>query len=307
MINLVNINHYKIDTSRFSNLLHDSIVNEFEARFAEYVGGKYACSANSSSSLLMLSLLRLEYNKPNVVSIPSIMPPVVPNILVNTNTAINFTDDISWVGHSYPFHTNVIDSAQEVTRNQCSDMEDYIVIYSFYPTKPVGSCDGGMVVSDSKETIDWFRSMTMNGRDTDGNHIMPGFKCHSSSIQMYLADQNLNKLDEKNEALDYISETYNKQLGYENTSRHLYRINVRNNKNFVDEMKKHGIICGIHYEACHHMSHFATDTVRSHCDFNDLTNSDKESKTTVSIPFHEKLSMQDIRKVIEYVNKLESV
>jgi dTDP-4-amino-4,6-dideoxygalactose transaminase len=303
MIKLFNINSYNVDTSKFSNLLHDSIVNEFEARFAEYVGAKYACSANSASSLLALSVLR---SQPDFVSIPSIIPPVVPNILVNTKTAINFLDDISWVGHSYPLHSNVIDSAQEVTKDQCTNMEDYIVIYSFYPTKPVGSCDGGMVVSDSKETIDWFRSMTMNGRDTDGNHTMPGFKFHASSVQMHLANENLNKLDEKNEILDYVREIYNKKLGYENTSRHLYRINVRNNKIFVDEMKKHGIICGIHYEACHQMSHFSDGAVRYHNQGN-CTNAEEESKRTVSIPFHEKLTMEDIRKVIKYVYKLGSV
>jgi dTDP-4-amino-4,6-dideoxygalactose transaminase len=304
MIKLFNINNYEVDTSKFSNLLHSNIVNEFEAKFAEYVGAKYACSANSASSLLTLSVLK---SQPDFVSIPSIIPPVVPNILVNTNTAINFTDDISWVGHSYPFHTNVIDSAQEVTKDQCRNMKNYIVIYSFYPTKPVGSCDGGMVVSDSKETIDWFRSMTMNGRDADGNHIMSGFKFHSNSVQMYLANKNLNKLDEKNEILDYIRETYNKKLGYENTSRHLYRINVRNNKKFVDAMKKHGIICGIHYEACHHMPHFANAAVCGNSDFSNLINSEEESSRTVSIPFHEKLTMEDVRRVIKYVYKLASL
>ena len=38
MINLFHINNYTIDTSKFSNLLHDSIVQEFECAFAEYVG-----------------------------------------------------------------------------------------------------------------------------------------------------------------------------------------------------------------------------------------------------------------------------
>ena len=59
MIKLFHINNYDINTSRFSNLLHDDVVNEFEQNFADYVGAKYACSANSASSLLFLSLLKL--------------------------------------------------------------------------------------------------------------------------------------------------------------------------------------------------------------------------------------------------------
>ena len=61
MIELFNIPSYIIDTSKFSNLLHDEIVQEFECRFAEYIGAKYACSANSASSLLFLSLIK--YNE----------------------------------------------------------------------------------------------------------------------------------------------------------------------------------------------------------------------------------------------------
>ena len=58
MINLFEINNYKIDTSRFSNLLHDKVVREFEKNFAEYVGAKHACSANSASSLIQLSNIK---------------------------------------------------------------------------------------------------------------------------------------------------------------------------------------------------------------------------------------------------------
>ena len=55
MINLFNINTYKIDTANFTHLSHDKVVEEFEYRFAEYVGADFACSANSASSLLFLA------------------------------------------------------------------------------------------------------------------------------------------------------------------------------------------------------------------------------------------------------------
>ena len=50
MIQLFNINTHIIDTSEFSNLLHDEVVIELENKFAQYVGAKYACSVNSATN-----------------------------------------------------------------------------------------------------------------------------------------------------------------------------------------------------------------------------------------------------------------
>ena len=59
MIQLFNVENNNIDTSKFSNLLHDEVVNEFEKTIAEYVGAKYACSINSATNAIFLSLLKI--------------------------------------------------------------------------------------------------------------------------------------------------------------------------------------------------------------------------------------------------------
>jgi dTDP-4-amino-4,6-dideoxygalactose transaminase len=299
MIGLFSVNNYNIDTSKFSNLLHDKIINEFEQSFAKYVGAKYACSANSASSLLFLALSKLN----TTISIPSTIPPVVPNVIINSGNKIEFYDDVEWVGKSYRLYENIIDSAQEVTRNQYKNHGDPLaqMIFSFYPTKPVGSCDGGIVVSDDKDTIDWYRMMTLNGmhfseNNWDRKHVAAGYKMHATSIQAYLANENLKKLDKKNKRLDEISVVYNTAFGYNNTSRHLYRVRVNNNKKFIEEMKRCGIVCGIHYEHCHNKSFYNWD--------GDLPTSEKESIKTVSLPFHENLTDQDIEEVIKHTKRL---
>jgi dTDP-4-amino-4,6-dideoxygalactose transaminase len=301
MISLFNINNYMVDTNLFSNLLHDEIVFDFEQNFAEYVGAKYACFANSASSLLFLSLL----NRDTTIRLPSTIPPVVPNIVVNTGNEIQFYDNIEWVGSSYHLHENIFDSAQEVTRNQYKKMNDpnALVVFSFYPTKPVGGCDGGMIVSDNKELIDWYRMMVLNGMSHSNNNwerrqVTAGYKMHGTSIQAYIANENLKKLDDKNNRLDEIRGLYNKHLGYENTSRHLYRIRVKDNASFLLFMKQKGIVCGIHYKHCHEKPFYGK--------FQDLQLSRMESNRTVSIPYHEKLTSVQIKKVIEYVNKFKN-
>jgi len=302
VISLFNINQYQIDTSQFNNLLHGSIVQEFEYAFAEYVGAKYACSANSASSLLFLSLLK--YN--TTIRLPSTIPAVVPNVVINTGNKIWFYNDINWVGGAYHLHENIFDSAQQVSRDQYKNLSDdnAIMIFSFYPTKPVGSCDGGMVVSNNKTTIDWYKMMVLNGmgyaeNNWERKHIAAGYKMNGTSIQAHIANENLKRLDQKNERLDEICDIYNKRFDCNNTSRHLYRIRVDNNSKFIDMMKKEGIVCGVHYRHCHDKSFYG---------FGDpLPVSERESEQTVSLPFHEKLSKSDINKVITNVRKLANI
>ena len=114
-----------------------------------------------------------------------------------------------------------------------------------------------------------------------------------------MANENLKKLNYKNERLDEIRDLYNKQLGCENTSRHLYRIRVKDNATFIQMMKKEGIVCGIHYKHCHEQSFYG--------DCRNLVASKKESKQTVSIPYHENLTTEEKQKIIKTVLKFKEL
>lgn len=319
MIQLFNVPHYTIDTSRFSNLLHDKVVREFEEKFADYVGAKYAVSFNSATSAIFLQFL----NCTHTVQVPSIIPPVVLNALINAGCKIKFVDDVSWVGGDYCLHKyeadvefvgqKIIDSAQKVERDQyrkagCSQYD--LMLFSFYPTKPVGSSDGGMFVSDDLGVIEHLREMSLNGMSYAENnwdrvqkHI--GHKMYMNSISAYIALQNLEKLDEKKERLAAIRDQYNKMLGLNNTSDHLYRINVKNNRMFIDAMKQYGIMCGIHYEAAHKSSLFKPFHVLNSLYYFPL--SEKEEKQTVSIPFHEGLTSSNLKYIVELIMSLDSL
>jgi len=302
MIQLFNINNYQIDTSELGNILHGEIVEEFEQAFAEYVGAKYACFANSASSLLYLSLKKLN----TTVKIPSIMPPVVPNVIINSGNKIEFCDDIDWVGDMYQLHDGIWDSAQRVARNQYSKFSNCdtdTMIFSFYPTKPVGSCDGGMIVSNNEYTIDRFKAMVLNGTKASRNawereQIMLGYKMHGNSIQAKIAHENLKRLDKKNSILEEIRLVFNESLGYNNKSNHLYRIRVKDNSTFIKEMKDVGIQCGIHYKAFH-KNHLLKNIV----EYKEMPKSELEEKQTVSIPFHERLTKMDINYIIDNIRK----
>ena len=304
MISLFNIPNYIIDTSKFKSLLHDDIVTEFENNFASYVGAKYAVSLNSATNAIYL-INKLWYNE--TYKVPTMIPPVVLNALITSGSKIEFTDDTWWIGDSFYLNCgtdfNVIDSAQKVYKNQFINESFYdndLMYFSFYPTKMIGSSDGGMVVSNDKSKIDKIREMTFNGMSQESNNwerkqSMVGYKMYMNSISAYIANENLKMLDEKKYKIKKVRKKYNDAFGLNNTSEHLYRINVKNRDKFMQRAKGMDIVCGIHYD-CAHLNPIFKHT------FQNLKKSEKESKTTVSIPMHEALTVKDIDKVIKLVN-----
>lgn len=301
-ITLFNINNYQINTSDYSNFLHDKKVTEFEEKIAEFVGAKYAVSFNSATSAIFLLLL----GKNITVKVPSIIPPVVINAIITSGNKYDFYDDTKWVGNSYILHTfedyKVVDSAQKLEKdqfkNECNP-ED-LMIFSFYPTKPIGSCDGGMIVSDDLNKILHLKEMALNGMSFSENNWdrkikFPGYKMYMNSIQCDIAIKNFEKYESKLERLSYIREYYNKNLSLNNVSSHLYRINTNNRDLLINKLKENKIQSGIHYTSLHNH-----DVYKINDDI--LPKSEVESLTTLSIPFHEKLTKNNLEKIISIIN-----
>ena len=78
------------------------------------------------------------------------------------------------------------------------------------------------------------------------------------------------------------------------TSYHLYRINVEDRNSFMNKMKEVGIHTGIHYRALHQVKCYDNTDLY-------LPKSELESETTVSLPYHEKLTNEEINYVIQEV------
>ena len=304
MIQLFKVSNHKIDTSKFSNLLPDNVVEEFEKTIADYVGAKYACSINSATNAIFLSLL----NKNVMVDLPSMIPPVVANAIVTSGNTINFVDNTEWVGDSYILHEfddyKIVDSAQKLEENQFKkecNSED-LMLFSFYPTKPLGGSDGGMIVTDDYEKYKWFKSAVLNGMSFANNNwerkiSFPGYKMYMNSIQAQICLNNFKTFEEKMTSLSFLSDIYNKELGYNNFSQHLYRIEVTDNQKFISKMKENNIVCGIHYSALH-LNPVYNNGIKFDCD-----KSEKIQSRTVSLPMNEDLKDDDIFYIINKVKE----
>ena len=303
MIKLFHIPEHHVYTGTYNNLLHDMIVTDFEVAFAAYVSAKYACSFSSATMAIMLALQGLK----TVVSVPSIIPHVVLNAILQSGNHISFTDNIEWVGGSYTLYQNeyykIIDSAHKVNRNQFKDeaCPNDLMVFSFYPTKPVGGCDGGMIVSNDYDKILVLRILSMNGTNSGTSGLVRdiqcvGWKCYMNSIQAAIALKSLCTLEARKIRLSEIRTRYNEAFNIDNSSDHLYRISVKNNLKFIAVMAEYGITCGLHYPAYHAHPVYAQR-------FYDLPASEWAAQTTVSIPFHVMLIESDIMHIIENVRQ----
>lgn len=310
MLNLFSTPKDVVDLSTFSHVLHGTIVTQFEEEFAHYVGAKYACSLNSATSAIFL-ILKTFQESSGIINVPSIIPPVVLNAILTSGHGIHFTDNVEWVGSSYVLHTynsgyRIIDSAQRVDHDQFNNEanDNDIMLFSFYPTKPIGSCDGGMVVSNNKDIIDQLKIASMNGMTLSVNSwdrtvMYPGYKMYMNSVQAKIALNGLRNLDSKKDTLKQIRDYYNEQLHVNNTSNHLYRINVSNNSRFIPYMKNSGVYCGIHYAATHLMPAYRNLDKNPQS----LPESEKVALATASIPFHSDMRMTDAEMVVEMIKR----
>ena len=310
MINLFNIENYKIDTSKFNHILHDNCVIEFENTIADYVGAKYACGVSSATNAIYLAMNY--HSDKHTITIPSMIPPVVANAILTSGNKLKFKDDIDWIGDSYILHHfnnyKIIDSAQKLEKNQFKKEanDEDLMIFSFYPTKPLGGSDGGMIVTDDYKKYKWFKEAVLNGTTFADNNwertiSFPGYKMYMNSIQAQILLNNIKKFPKKMRGLSELVDIYNQELGYENSSMHLYRIEVLDNKKFVENMKSSGIVCGIHYPALHLNGIYNPSVTHGGCEV--LPKSEKLQNRTVSLPMNEDMSYSEVDKVIDKVKE----
>ncbi|MHA2065599.1 MAG: DegT/DnrJ/EryC1/StrS family aminotransferase [Candidatus Thorarchaeota archaeon] len=310
MINLFNTYNTAIDTGDFSHHLHGKNVTELESAIAEYVGAPLAVSTNSATSAIYLVAKWLSHYGAVSVKIPSVMPIVVPNTLIHAGCAVELTDDTSWVGGRYTMGFRngetwlpcIVDSAQEIARDQFKNYRDFIGIFSFYPTKPLGGIDGGMIVTSLPEAASWLRKATFNGTSSQESSWerrveFPGWKMYMNSFQAEIIRRRLQTFDEELAKLDYVNGLYSAHFGLPKTaSNHLYLLYVEDGNAVRAAARNSGIICGKHYTPCHKMPVYA-----EYAKLEQYPDSEKHDIHTISIPYHSGLTEQEANDVIKFV------
>lgn len=287
-----------------------NLVYEFEKELADYVGSKYVVTTDSCTSALFLSVKYTLHNEshPSHMTIPSMTVPLVPNAILEAGSSVWFNDETSWVGSAYRIEgSSVYDSAHQLQRDQYTELKkndpNAKLCFSFYPTKTIGSADGGAIATDDEDFANWARSISTYGRNQKAKYAnswdydveMVGYKRHYTSLQSAICLEQLNRLDETNAKRQRIVKMYNEAFGYKNVSDYLYRINIENRDKFIEFANLQGVECGVHFKPLHLMKPFKTFPVIN------PKKVEKDYSYTVSLPFYDTMTDEEVTKVINTV------
>lgn len=297
-------------------------VKEFEEAFAEYVGAKYAIAVNSCTTGLILAL-KCSGESDDQILVPSLTFAATAEAIINANMSPYFAEgknfhqidpeeyDGAITVHLYgedrrfylPQKFIIEDSAHRIEKDQCKD-NPATVVFSFYATKNMTTGEGGMVCTNNKYLAEKIRLLIFHGIRQNawtrtknktfqyGAEIV-GWKGNMSDIQAAIGLEQLKKLPKFTKRRNEIIALYNQAFGQENKGNHLYPLKVKNQKYFLEKMKRNGIQCSVHYYPLHLMPAYK-GFLRT-----DLSITEEWAKTHVSIPLYPSLTDRQVNYIIK--------
>jgi dTDP-4-amino-4,6-dideoxygalactose transaminase len=136
------------------------VVLEFEKSVANFAGSKYAVAVDSCTNALFLCC---KYLKVDLVTIPSKTYVSVPCSIINAGGRVNFIE-LDWYKERYyalnPYP--IIDGAQIFKKNMY--IKDSYFCVSFSATKKINIGKGGVILTNDKMAVEWFKQARYCGR-----------------------------------------------------------------------------------------------------------------------------------------------
>ncbi|MBI5351480.1 MAG: DegT/DnrJ/EryC1/StrS family aminotransferase [Chloroflexi bacterium] len=284
-------------------------VSKLEEEFADYCGAKYAIGVDSGLSALELSLRAFNIGTGHEVIVPAHTFTATAAAITFAGATPVFVDvdpetwnidvrkieavitprtkailPVHLYGLPADMHT-ILDIAKKhkliVVEDACQGHGakykgqrvgslGNAAGFSFYPTKNLGACgDGGMVTTNDAKAAETIRALRNCGQRVKNVHELPPFNHRLDSLQAAILRVKLKYLDEWIASRRRLALLYNKLLadsnvitpaelpGYQHVY-HLYVIRSKNRNALQSYLKEHGIGTAIHYPTPVHLQPFYT-------------------------------------------------
>jgi dTDP-4-amino-4,6-dideoxygalactose transaminase len=136
------------------------IVKMFEEEIADYTGSPYAISVDSCTNALFLCC---KYLKVKEVEIPSKTYLSVPQSIINSGGEVVFNPSLNdWKGIYQLSPYPIYDAAKRFTSEMY--IPGSLMCISFHIKKHLKIGKGGMILTDSKEAVEWLKMARYEGR-----------------------------------------------------------------------------------------------------------------------------------------------
>jgi len=199
-------------------------------------------------------------------------------------------------------------------------------IFSFHPVKHIAMGEGGIITTNNKDIYDQLCLLRSHGITKDPTKMAScdggwyyemhqlGYNYRLSDIHAALGTSQLKRADENIVRRKQIAEKYDS--AFRNSSQkivtpkptqghayHLYVIKVNDRKYVYDFLKKHEILCQVHYEPLHLMPYYKTYGWR----VGDMPSSERYYDHCLSLPMYPSITDEEqlyvIRKVMEAIGE----
>jgi len=156
------------------------VVEMFEQEVAEFAGCDYGIAVDNCTDGLFLCLKYIGYQRE--VVIPSRTYCSVPMTIVNAGCSVKF-EDLEWSGVYQLKPTNIYDGATRWTEGMYEAGDGFQVV-SFQVKKRIPIGKGGMILTNNKEAVQWFKMMRYEGRHNTVSYEKDEFGCIGYNMYM---------------------------------------------------------------------------------------------------------------------------
>ena len=200
--------------------------------------------------------------------------------------------------------------------------------FSFYATKSITTGEGGMITTDNDDWADRCRIMSLHGISKDAwkrysaegswyyEIVAPGYKYNMTDIAAAMGLAQLHKADAMHARRKVIAGMYNEAFKHNTVLQipadepkmqhawHLYMLRLHleamtiDRGRFIEEMKKKGIGCSVHFIPLH-IHPYYRDLYGFKPD--DFPVAYREYTREVSLPIYSKMTDRDVVRVIDGV------
>lgn len=326
-------------------------VAKFEEEFAAYCGVKYAIGVDNGLSALELSLRALGVGTGHEVILPAhtftataaaITFAGATPVFVDVNPE-TWTIDVDKIEeaitprtkailpvHLYglPVDMNVVLGIAEkynlvVVEDACqahgamykgyrTGFLGHAAGFSFYPTKNLGGCgDGGMVTTNDAAIAETIRALRNCGQRVKNVHELSPYNHRLDSLQAAILRIKLKYLDDWIASRRRLASAYNKLLantnvtvqvesvGYQHVY-HLYVIRSQNRDALQAYLKERGIGTAIHYPTPVHLQPFYANGEDRHGQF-PIT--EKICNEILSLPLYPEMTDEQLDYVVRHIRE----
>lgn len=198
----------------------------------------------------------------------------------------------------------------------CGSVKSYdsdFSLFSFYPTKNLsGMGDGGMILTDFKDDMEYFKKLRFYGQDKGKVVLEYGVNSRMDEIQCGIINVKLHKFQKLNDIRNSIANRYNKivkgmkinkyGIGLSKNPKcvyHQYVLQFNERDKIIEELNKRDIPYMIHYP------HHIPDMEVMKCGLNDEVGYRVNNKV-LSLPVHPFMREIEVQQVEEFLNDFKS-